>query len=124
MSSSSKPRLYSDKNLPDKVVKLLEKEGFDVKKAPFRSDDEEIAKEAKAEDRIILSFDRHFGNILLFPPGKYSGIVFVRIRPPLIDTVFSSLMNLFKSVKPSEFKGKLFVLSSFGFREYPSKRAR
>ena len=122
MSSSSKPRLYSDENVPDKVIRLLEEEGFDVKKAPFRSDDEEIAEEAKSEDRVILSFDRHLGNILLFPPKKYSGIIFIRIRPPLVDTVFSSLINLFKSVKLSEFKGRLFTLTPFGFRAFPKLR--
>src|SRR3989338_1301897 len=82
-SFKSKLKLYSDENIPDKVIELLEKEGFDVKRAPFRSDDEEIAKEAKSDGRIILSFDRHLGNILLFPPEKYSGIVLIRIRPPL-----------------------------------------
>ncbi|MEK6869301.1 MAG: DUF5615 family PIN-like protein [Nanoarchaeota archaeon] len=119
MSSSSKPKLYSDENIPDKVVRLLEEEGFDVKKAAFRSDDEEIAEEAKSEGRVILSFDRHLGNILLFPPEKYAGIIFIRIRPPLIDSVFPSLMNLFKSVKLSEFKGRLFTLTPFGFRDFP-----
>ena len=124
MSFSSKLRLYSDENVPDKVVRLLEEAGFDIKKAPFKSDDGEIAKEANLEGRVILSFDRHFGNILLFPPEKYSGIVFIRIRPPLIDTAFSSLINLFKSVKPSEFKGRLFTLTSFGFRPFPPKRTK
>ena len=123
-SFKSKLKLYSDENIPDKVIELLEKEGFDVKRAPFRSDDGEIAKEAASEGRIILSFDRHLGNILLFPPEKYSGIVLIRIRPPLIKTVFSSLMFLFKSVKPSEFKGKLFTLKLFGFRTFPPKRTK
>ena len=119
MSSSSKPKLYSDENVPDKVVRLLDKEGFDVKKAPFLSEDEEIAEEASSECRVILSFDRHLGNILLFPPEKYAGIIFIRIRPPLIDAVFSSLISLFGSVKLSEFKGRLFTLTPFGFRSHP-----
>lgn len=119
MSSSSKPKLYSDENVPDKVIRLLEEGGFDVKKAPFQSEDEEIAEEASSEGRVILSFDRHLGNILLFPPQKYSGIIFIRIRPPLVEAVFSSLMNLFESVKVSEFKGRLFTLTPFGFREFP-----
>ena len=128
MSSSQRlPKLLCDENIPWKVVKLLEKQGFNVKKAffdPGESDDELIAEQAKTEDRVILSFDRHFGNILLFPPEKYGGIIFIRIRPPLIDTVFSSLMNLFSLVRPSEFKGKLYALKPFGFRVYPPKRAR
>ena len=123
-SSKSKLKLYLDENVPDKVTELLKKEGFDIKRASFRSDDEEIAKEAKSEGRIILSFDRHFGNILLFPPEKHSGIVFIRIRPPLIKIVSSALMFLFRSVKPSEFKGNLFTLRPFGFRRFPPKRPK
>ena len=120
--SKSSLKLFSDENVPSKVVELLEKEGFDIKKASFRSKDEEIAVAATAESRVILTFDRHFGNVLLFPPDKYSGIIFIRIRPPLVKTVVLSLLNLFKSVKPSEFKGKLFTLNAFGFRRYPPKR--
>src|SRR3989338_1053023 len=124
MSSSSKLKLYSDENVPKKVVDLLVESGYDVKKAPFRSDDEEISRDAKAEGRVILSFDKHFGNILLFPPEKFSGIIFIRIRPPLIKTIFSSLLDLFKRVKPSEFKGKLFTLTPFGFRAFPPRPSR
>src|SRR3989338_11465118 len=117
--SSSRPKLLSDENIPNKLVELLTNEGFDVKKAPFSAEDEEVADLAESEGRVILTFDRHFGNILLFPPEKYSGIVFIRIHPPLIKTVFSSLLNLFEKVRPSEFKGKLFTLSSFDFRIFP-----
>ena len=70
--SKSSLKLFSDENVPSKVVELLEKEGFDIKKASFRSKDEEIAVAATAESRVILTFDRHFGNVLLFPPEKYS----------------------------------------------------
>ena len=115
----SKPRLFSDENIPNKLVELLVNEGFDVKKAPRGFDDEEVAKIAKSESRVLLTFDKHLGNILLFPPEKYSGIVFIRIHPPLIKSVFSSLLNLFEKVKPSDFNGKLFTLSSFGFRTFP-----
>ena len=114
--------LYSDENVPDKIARLLESEGFDVKKAPFRSDDEEIAKEASSEGRVILSFDRHFCNILLFPPAEHGGIVFIRIVPPVVETVNSALSELFDKVKPSEFKCKLFVLTPFRFRIFPRPR--
>ena len=117
--SSSRPKLLSDENIPNKLVELLANGGFDVKKAPFSAEDEEVADLAESEGRVILTFDRHFGNILLFPPEKYPGIIFIRIHPPLIKTVFSSLLNLFEKVSPSEFKGKLFTLSSFDFRIFP-----
>ncbi len=114
--------LLFDENVPRKVQELLVRDGFDVKMALTGSGDRELSKAAKSEGRIILTFDRHFGNILLFPPEESSGIIFIRINPPLIKTVYSALLNLFKEVKPSEFRGKLFVLSSFGFRVYPKQK--
>src|SRR3989338_4102882 len=115
----SKPKLLCDANVPYRLNKLLEEQGFDVIRPSYRAEDEEIAEKAKSEKRIILSFDRDFGNIKLLPPEKYSGIIFIRIRPPLIDSTFSSLINLFNSVKHSEIKGRLFVISLSGFRIYP-----
>ena len=112
-------KILADENIPLKIIELLERDKFDVKRAIKGSNDNEIADVANSENRIIITFDRDFGNILLFPPEQYSGIVFVRIRPPLINTVFSALSHLFRLVKSEEFKGKLFVLSVHGFRVYP-----
>ena len=120
-SQKNQLKLLCDENVPKKVVKLLLKEGFDVKQPRFGSSDRKVAFVAKSEKRILLTFDKHFANRLLFPPEKYSGIVFIRIRPPLIKTVSDALLNLFASVKPSEFKGKLFTLSSIGYRVSPQK---
>ena len=116
MSSSNNPKILCDENIPIKVVELLNKEGFDVNKAPFGFTDKQISKLAKSESRIILTFDKHFINRLLFPPEEYLGIIFLDMHPPVIDNVFSALSNLFKKVKPLEFKGNLFILSRLGFR--------
>jgi len=116
MFSSNKPKLISDENIPIKITELLKKQGFDIKKIPLNSSDKELSKIAKSESRVILTFDKHFINKRLFPPKEHLGIIFLDIHPPLINTVFLSLSNLFQKVKPSELKGKLFILSSFGFR--------
>ena len=123
MSRLDKLKLLADENIPKLVNEFLESR-FDLKRAPLGSDDGEISAIAKAEGRVILSFDRHFGNILLFPPGEHEGIVFIRIVPPVIKTVTNALSDLFDKVKPSEFKGKLFVLSPFRFRIYPPPRTK
>lgn len=114
-------KLLCDENIPKKAVELLAKKGVNVKQAPFGSPDEKVAALAKLEERILLTFDKHFTDRFLFPAEEYSGIVFIRIRPPLIKTVLWALLNLFNSVEPSEFKGKVFSLSSVGFRMFPKK---
>ncbi|MBI2449252.1 DUF5615 family PIN-like protein [Candidatus Pacearchaeota archaeon] len=119
MLPSNIPKLLCDANIPYKLSNLLKKQGFDIIEPPSFAKDSEVAELSNSENRVILTFDRHFGNINLFPPEKYSGIVFIRIMPPLINSVFLSLTNLFNSVKSSEFKGKLFILSLAGFRVFP-----
>ena len=124
MSLSGKLKLLTDENIPKLVFEFLANKGFDVRRSPLRSKDEFISRIAKTEGRIILSFDRHFGNILLFPPEEHDGIVFIRIVPPVTKTVTDALSDLFDKVKPSEFKGKLFVLTPFRFRIYPPRRTK
>ena len=119
-----KLKLLADENIPNLVIEFLSNKGFDIKKASRGSKDEFISVIAKTEGRIILSFDRHFGNILLFPPEKHDGIVFIRIVPPIIKTVTDALSDLFDKVKPSEFKGRLFVLTPFRFRIYSRPRTK
>ena len=124
MSRLDKLKLLADENIPKLVVEFVSNKGFDVKRAPLGYKDVLISEIAKKEGRIILSFDRHFGNILLFPPEKHDGIVFIRIVPPVIKTVTDALSDLFDKVKPSEFKGRLFVLTPFRFRIYPRPRTK
>ena len=116
MSSSNKPKLISDENIPIKLTELLKEDGFDTRKIPFSSTDKQLSTIAKEESRVILTFDKHFINKKLFPPKEHPGIIFIDIHPPKIDKIFLSLSKLFKEIKSTEFKGKLFILSSFGFR--------
>ncbi|MBN2251828.1 MAG: DUF5615 family PIN-like protein [Candidatus Altiarchaeota archaeon] len=120
MSLSQKGlRLLCDENIPKKVVESLKEKGFDTTTPQSGSDDRKVAELSLSENRVLVTFDRHFANTLRFPPEKYSGIVFIRIRPPLIKAVLNALLNLFRQVKPGDFKGGLFVLSLKGYRVFP-----
>ena len=116
MFYSNRLKLISDENIPTKLTELLVEKGFDVKRAPLSSTDKQLAKIAKSESRIILTFDKHFVNKRLFPPENFGGIIFLQIHPPIIEAVLSALLNLFEKIKQLEFKGKLFILSRFGFK--------
>src|SRR3989344_8483462 len=98
MFSSNKPKLLSDENIPVKLTELLRRENFDIKNVPLGSTDKEISKIAKEESRTILTFDKHFINKRLFPPKEHSGIIFIDIHPPLIETLFQSLSKLFNKL--------------------------
>ena len=91
-------------------MKSLQEEGLN------RITDDEIVRIAKKEDRTIITFDKHFGNVLKYPPSNTAGIIHIRIHPPLLEDVLLAIEALFKKCKVPSFHGKLIVLSRTGYR--------
>jgi len=118
-TSHSKLYLLADENIPLELIDTLSKEGFDIKRVKLGSKDKQIFELAKSENRVLLTFDKHFLNKAKFPPKESLGIIFLKINPPLIDSILYSLRKLFKYIKSDEFKGKLFILSTSGFKIWP-----
>ncbi len=82
----------------------------------FRIPDDKIIRMAKDEDRTIITFDKHFGNVMKYPPSNAAGIIHIRIHPPLLPDIISAMDNLFKKYEFPSFSGKLIVLSKSGYR--------
>lgn len=78
--------------------------------------DDKIIQIAKDEDRTIITFDRHFGDVIKYPPHNTAGIIHIRIHPPLMENILPAVDNLFKSYSFPSFNGKLIVLSKNGYR--------
>lgn len=79
-------RLLADENFPEEAVAALRKKGHDVfwvlSDAPGIGD-REVLRRAQAQGRILVTFDKDFGE-LAFRSGLPSscGIVLFRIRAP------------------------------------------
>jgi len=79
-------KFIANENFPSASVKLLRDSGYDVtavvEESPG-SEDKEILSRANREKRIILTFDRDYGELiykLKMPvPG---GVVYFRFNPP------------------------------------------
>jgi hypothetical protein len=115
----SKISLLADENIPIKLINLLSKDNFNIKRVELGSKDKEIFDYAKSEKRALLTLDKHFLDKKKFPPQESSGIIFIQINPPLIDSIYFSLKRFFNSVKVSEFNNRLLLVSISGFRAYP-----
>lgn len=78
-------RILANENFPADAVEALRQRGHDVgwirTEAPG-SPDEEVLKRAVAEDRILITFDKDFGE-LVFRAGLTApaGIVLFRVAP-------------------------------------------
>jgi predicted nuclease of predicted toxin-antitoxin system len=82
-------RFLANENFPGDAVAALREKGHDVAwihtDAPGTSDPEVLAR-AQAEDRLLLTFDKDFGE-LAFRAGlpASSGVVLFRISAPSVE---------------------------------------
>ena len=110
----------ADENIPPAVIDYLQGKGFDVRAirefVPAGSPDSEVIGVARREGMILLTFDKHFANILLYPLQRHAGIIRIRLHPPLIEDILGALENFFKNVDLAGLKGSLVILERDGFR--------
>ncbi len=113
-------RFLIDENIFPAVSQYLRQLGHNVKSinesGMVKSSDKIVIKTAIEEERTILTFDKHFGNILNYPPAELFGILLIRIHPPLLSDTCDALNRLLKNYNADSFKGRLIVLSKTGYR--------
>jgi predicted nuclease of predicted toxin-antitoxin system len=79
-------RFIADENFPGVAVRALQENGYDIiwirTTSPGISDPE-VLKFAQAEDRILLTFDKDFGELAFVTElPATSGIILFRIQSP------------------------------------------
>jgi len=113
-------KFLADENIPSAVPRFLQDRGFDVKEAGeagiYGASDDVVMALARKEQRVLLTFDKHFANILVYPPHSHHGIIRIRIHPPLIDDILQALNQLLKKFDLNAIGGSLIVLEREGFR--------
>lgn len=95
-------KFLADENIPPVLVDFIRKRGFDIedvyKIEKSGSSDEEIMETARAEKRILISFDKHFADIIKYPLYSHNGVIRIRIHPPLISSIMKRLKDFWKSL--------------------------
>lgn len=95
-------RFKVDENLPVEVCGLLRNAAHDAAHILDEhlggSSDFDIAGICKFEERILVSLDTDFANILAYPPEEYPGIIVIRsedqAKPVLLNLVQSFITVL------------------------------
>jgi predicted nuclease of predicted toxin-antitoxin system len=92
-------KFLADENIFLPVISHLRDLGHNVKGVQesdfFQATDDAVVSIATEEERTILTFDKHFGDILRYQPHKLPGIILIRIHPPLLKDIIYSINNLF-----------------------------
>ncbi len=113
-------KFLSDENVSLRVIAGLVKIGYDVASVnQIRTglSDEQIFSIAAKENRIILTHDKDFGNILKYPLKRHKGVILIRLNNQSPANVFNYLTFLIASQK-TKLKNSLVVLNENGIRFY------
>jgi predicted nuclease of predicted toxin-antitoxin system len=111
-----------DENLPSSLLRSLRGAGYNTVRLKTQGiSDTEVLKNAKDEQRTVITFDRDFANTLCYPPEEFSGIILLRRRSGLLSVtdiqIFTNrLLELLEGT--NSFDGQLFIVDRAKVRQY------
>ena len=111
-------QLLADECVYKATIDFLLNLGYDVVTVQelglASADDDTIIDKAVDLDRVLLTRDMDFSNILLYPPARYLGIVVLKMSPATTHAVHSVLKQALKQTH--DLKGALVVVDKNKFR--------
>ena len=113
-------RIKLDENLDARLATLLREAGHDTNTAQEQSlrgiEDKALYELCKVEDRILVSLDLDFSNVLRFPPEGSSGLVVLRGPNQLFPTMRILVETLIDAFTKESPVGRLWIVEPGRFR--------
>ena len=105
-----------DENISPKITNFLKRISISAENVFSLNlqskEDTDIIELLREENRILITFDKEFGNILNYPVGSNPGIIILRIKPKTVDNTEFALSRIFNKFKPSELYKKLVIVDN------------
>lgn len=112
-------KLLLDQDVYAVTAKLLIDAGHDVVRVAdlglAQAADEELLQTAHEQDRIFVTRDRDYGN-LVFVKGMDGGVLYLRMLPNNQSVVHAELENVLQSYTENELKAAFVVIEAGGHR--------
>ena len=106
-------KILADECVHRDLVEALEREEFDVlsiRDIEKGADDERVFELAKESERVLLTFDRGFGDFFRFDIENSAGIVIVLIGKLMKEDIIKNTLIFFKSDIAKDLRGKLVII--------------
>jgi len=100
-------KLLADENIPRKTVEVLRNEGLDVASVSETSpglSDRAVIEQANKENRIIVTFDKDFGELIFRERQEVKGLILLRIAPSSPEHIAERIRHTLSQVTPLENK--------------------
>lgn len=115
-----------DQDVYATTIRFLNASGHDVvlvaQLGLAAADDEVLLKTAHSQQRILISRDRDFGN-LVFAKGLSAGVLYLRILPSTQKAVHDELDKVLKTYSQDELLEAFIVIEPAGhrIRRFPTR---
>jgi len=108
-------KFLADENLYIPIVEGLRNRGHEVfsilEEGEIGIPDEDIFRMAAGENRIIVTMDKHFTNILRFPSDLCGGIIVARLYKMRVDKTARLFFNFFDQLSEEQIKRNLIIIA-------------
>lgn len=114
-------KYLADENVPAETVEAIRKAGYDVKWVKELSpgaDDLSVLGMSSAEDRVLLTFDKDFGE-MAFRQGKRTTCGVILMRPRLRSPNYLAQFTLAVLAQPIAWGGQFSVAQEGKLRVVP-----
>jgi predicted nuclease of predicted toxin-antitoxin system len=107
-------RIKLDENVDARLATFLKRAGHDTNTVQEQSlrgtEDEALYEVCKVEDRILVSLDLDFSNIVRFPPERTPGLVVLRGPNQLFSTMRILVETLVDALNRESPAGRLWIV--------------
>lgn len=109
-------KFLTDENIAKSVVNSLRKAGFNVKDIKEENlqgtSDKNILNLANNENRIIITHDKDFGNILYSQNIPHKGIILIRLKNQSPSNTTKILLNVLNSDIKDKINNNIIIIIS------------
>lgn len=114
-----------DENLPDEVEELLKKAGYDAETV-YRedlggADDTLILSRSISENRVIITLDKRFSDVIRYPPEEYPGFIVLRLQKQSKVVVVNVMQRVISQLTEKNVKNKLWIVNETSIRIRPTE---
>jgi predicted nuclease of predicted toxin-antitoxin system len=107
-------KIKVDENLPTAAAAALVERGFDAhtvsQEGLAGTLDASLIEVARAEDRMVFTLDRGFGDIRSYPPGSHPGIIVFRLKEEAAPAAVAAVVSLIEHHDLEAFRGTVTVV--------------
>ena len=108
-------KFLTDENISTLLLMSLRNKNYDIKDIKeeklFGISDKEIIELAFKENRVVITHDKDFANLLNYSQIKHKGVILLRFLNQSPKNVINSFMPLLEQLKENKIRNSLIIIS-------------